>query len=60
MLNKTLALCREAGWGISTREALVFELYSNEKREKPFTLSHRFLTLLRALQLLALACGEDQ
>jgi hypothetical protein len=33
---------------------------AGEKREKPFTLSPRFLTLLRAEQLLALACGQDQ
>jgi hypothetical protein len=47
-------------FGHYIREALVSEQGSDEKREKPFTLSQRFLTLLRAEQLLALAGGQDQ
>ena len=42
------------------REALVSEQSSDEEREKPFTLTQRFLTLLRAEHLLALACRQDQ
>jgi len=47
-------------FGHYIREALVSEQGSDEKREKPFTLSQRFLTLLRAEQSLALAGGQDQ
>jgi len=47
-------------FGHYIREALVSEQSSDEEREKPFTLTQRFLTLLRAEQSLALACRQDQ
>ena len=47
-------------FGHYIREAPVSEQGSDEKREKPFTLSGRFLALLGAEQLLALAGGPDQ